>query len=129
MQTETATISIDRSADVVWGLVGEFGGLDTWMAGVDECRLVGDVRIVHTMGLEIEEKLIDRDPSARTITYSIVGGGAPVSEHSATITVTPTGDDASDVTWAVSTEPDDAAGFMRDVYQGALAHLKRHVEG
>lgn len=128
MQTETARIDIARPAEEVWALVGEFGGLDTWMAGVDRCEVDGDVRVVHTMGMQISERLVGRDAEARTITYAIEGEGAPVSEHRATIGVTDA-DGGCTVTWEVSVAPDEAAPMFRDIYQGALDHLKAHVEG
>ncbi len=129
MRTETASIDIAKPADEVWHLVGEFGGLDTWMSGIESCRVDGDVRTVSTMGMEIQEQLVSRDADAKAITYSIIGEGAPVEKHQATITVAETGADASRVTWDVSVEPDAAAGMFKDIYQGALDHLKSHVDG
>lgn len=127
MKTETATARIDRPAEEVWGLLGEFGGLETWLPGVEACVVDGDVRRVDTMGMTIEERLVDRNEAARVITYSIVSG-APVDTHEATITVVPVGAGSCDVTWSVSTNPHDAAGFMRDVYQGALDSVKAQLE-
>jgi len=129
MQTETASIDIAKPADEVWALVGEFGGLDTWMAGVDACVVDGDVRTVSTMGMEITERLVSRDADARAITYSIFGDGAPVESHQATITVAEAGDGASRVTWEVTVEPGEAVALFKDIYQGALDQLKAHVEG
>lgn len=129
MSTETARIEIAAPADEVWGLIGEFGGLDTWMAGVDSCEVDGDVRTVGTMGMKVQEQLVARDPEARTLTYSIVGEGAPVDEHRATISVAEADDGASVVTWAVTVVPVDATGMFKDIYQGALGHLKTHLEG
>ncbi len=129
MPTEPASIDIDATPEEVWALVGTFGGLDTWMAGVDSCEVEGDVRTIETMGMTIQEKLVSRDAEARTITYSIIGGGAPVDSHEATITVMekPGGD--THVTWAVGVMPADATPMFRDIYQGALDHLKAHLEG
>jgi carbon monoxide dehydrogenase subunit G len=129
VQTETARIDIAKPAAEVWALVGEFGGLDTWMTGVESCTVEGDVRTVETMGMTVTEKLVSRDADTRSITYSIVGEGAPVAAHEATITVHAAGADASEVTWAVSVEPDDAAPMFRDIYQGALGGLKDTLEG
>ncbi len=129
MQTETARIDIAKPADEVWALVGEFGGLDTWMAGVDSCTVEGDVRTIETMGMTLTEQLVGRDADARSITYSIVGEGAPVAKHEATITVLETGAGTSEVTWDVSVEPDEAAPMFKDIYQGALGQLKDTVEG
>lgn len=125
---EPASVDIDASPDEVWELVGTFGGLDNWMAGVDGCSVDGDVRTVETMGMTIQEKLVSRDADARTLTYAIVGEGAPVESHEATITVMEKPDGASHVTWAVGVVPAEATPMFRDIYQGALDHLKTHLE-
>lgn len=128
MKTESANVRIDKPAEEVWAVLGRFDGLENWLPGVESCTVDGDVRKVDTMGMVIEERLVDLNDAARTITYSIVAG-APVETHEATISVAPVGENASDVTWTVSTEPDDAAAFMRDVYQGALDAAKAKLEG
>lgn len=127
MKTEAAHIRIEKPVEEVWELIGRFEGVETWLPGVDACEVEGDVRKVNTMGMEIEERLVARNEAARTITYSIVSG-APVETHEATISAVPVGENAADVTWSVSTEPDDAAAFMRDVYQGALDAVKAQLE-
>ena len=129
MTDAPASIDIAASPTAVWDLVGTFGGLDTWMAGVDSCVVEGDVRTVETMGMKIQEKLVSRDEDARTITYSIVGEGAPVESHEATISVMETPDGGSHVTWAVGVVPVEANPMFVDIYQGALEHLKTHLEG
>ncbi|HMJ78260.1 MAG TPA: SRPBCC family protein [Iamia sp.] len=129
MQTETARIDIAKPAAEVWALVGEFGGLDTWMAGIDSCTVEGDVRTIETLGMTLTEQLVGRDAEGRSITYSIVGEGAPVAKHEATITVLDAGDGASEVTWDVSVEPDEAAAMFKDIYQGALGQVKTTLEG
>lgn len=128
MQTETARIDIAKPPAEVWALVGEFGGLDTWMAGVDSCVVEGDVRTIQTMGMTLTEQLVGKDDAARAITYSIVGEGKPVESHEATITVHEA-DGGSEVTWDVSIEPDAAAPMFKDIYQGALGELKAKLEG
>lgn len=129
MQTETARIDIAKPAAEVWALVGEFGGLDSWMAGIDSCTVDGDIRTIETMGMTLTEQLVGRDAEGRSITYSIVGEGAPVAKHEATITVLDAGDGVSEVTWDVSVEPDEAASMFKDIYQGALGQVKTTLEG
>lgn len=126
--TETAKIEIDATPEAVWAVAGEFGGLDTWMAGVESCEVDGDVRTVSTMGMNITERLIARDPDARSITYSVFGEGAPVTSHEATIRVAEA-DGGSEVTWEVTVEPVEAEAMFRDIYQGALEALRTHVDG
>lgn len=126
MQTETARTNVAAPPEEVWELVGTFGGLDTWMAGVDSCTVEGDVRTVGTMGMEIVERLVARDADARSITYAIESG-APVTSHQATITVHDA-DGGSEVTWEVSAEPDEMAAMMRDIYQGALDQVRARFD-
>jgi carbon monoxide dehydrogenase subunit G len=127
MATGTAEIDINRPADDVWAVVGDFGGIGEWMPGIDSCRVEGDNRILETMGMTITEALVARDDAARSLTYSIVGG-VPIESHRAVITVTPTGD-TSHVTWEVDARPDEMASFMTTTYQGSLDELKKRVEG
>ncbi len=99
MGTGTAEIDIDKGADDVWAVVGDFGGIGGWMPGIESCRVEGDDRILDTMGMTITEQLVSKDDAGRSLTYSIADG-APVETHEAVITVSPAGD-ASHVTWTV----------------------------
>jgi mxaD protein len=122
-----AEIDIDKPADAVWAVVGDFGGIGDWMPGIESCVVDGDDRILKMMGMEIIERLERRDDDAREIIYGIVGG-VPVGNHKATITVVPDGD-GSHVTWDVEVEPDDMTEMMHGVYQQSLQALKDHLGG
>jgi len=122
-----AEIRIDKPADAVWAVAGDFGGIGGWMPGVESCVVDGDDRILKMMGMEIIERLERRDEDAREIVYGIVGG-VPVENHKATITVVPEGD-ASVVTWDVEVEPDTMTDMMHQVYQQSLEALKGHLGG
>ena len=43
-------ISINRTPDEVWAVLGEFGGLDTWMDGVESCVVTGKTREIEIAG-------------------------------------------------------------------------------
>ena len=120
-------IDIARSADDVWAVAGDFGGLE-WMPGVDSCIVDGDERTLAMLGMEIVERQLRRDDADRTLTYGIVGGPLNVTHHEATISVTPRGDDAH-VTWTVDVDPDSLTDIMQQTYQGALEALKGRLEG
>jgi carbon monoxide dehydrogenase subunit G len=128
MASGTSEIDIDRSADDVWKVVGDFAGLAAWMPGIEKCTLNGDVRTIEMSGLEIGEKLVARDDAQRMLSYSIVSGPAPVDNHQATITVTPRGA-GSHVTWEVEVAPDGMLEMFSGIYQQSLDALKAHVEG
>jgi carbon monoxide dehydrogenase subunit G len=122
-----AEIKIDKPADEVWAVTGDFGGLGGWMPGIESCTLEGEDRLLKMMGMEITERLIRRDENERAIVYGIVGG-VPVGRHEATITVTPEGQ-SSLVTWDVDVEPDDMTDMMHQIYQQSLQALKDHLGG
>jgi mxaD protein len=120
-----AEVQIDKDPEKVWDVVGDFGGLSSWMPGVESCALVGDDRILKMMGLEITERLESRDDDERVLVYAIVGG-VPVINHKATITVADRGG-GSYVTWDVDIEPDEMTDIMVQTYQGALDALKEQL--
>jgi mxaD protein len=125
MGTARAEIDIAKPADEVWAVAGDFGGIASWMPGVESCVVTGDDRILKMMGLEITERLERRDEDERTMVYGIVGG-VPVGNHRATITVAPTSG-GSHVSWDVEVEPDTMTDLMYQTYQGALSALKEHL--
>ncbi len=122
-----AEIEIDKPADAVWAVTGDFGGIGGWMPGIDSCRVEGENRILETMGMTITERLVKKDDAGRALTYSIADG-APIETHEAVITVTPAGE-TSHVTWEVDATPDSMAELMTTIYQQSLDALKAHVEG
>jgi mxaD protein len=127
MATGQAAIDIKGSPDEVWAVVGDFGGIGGWMPGMDSCKVVGEDRILETLGMTITERLVSKDDGGRALTYAIVDG-APVESHQAVITVSPSGD-ASRVTWDVEAMPDEMADLMATIYQQALEALRTHIEG
>jgi carbon monoxide dehydrogenase subunit G len=126
MGSGTAVIDIDASADQVWKVAGDFGGIGAWMPGIESCRVEGDDRIIAMMGMTITERLVAKDDTGRSLTYTIADG-APVESHQATITVIPTGE-TSHVTYDVAATPDEMSDLMVGLYQQALEALKAHVE-
>jgi carbon monoxide dehydrogenase subunit G len=123
-----AEIKIDKPADAVWALTGDFGGIGGWMPGIDSCVLEGDDRVLKMMGMEITERLQSRDDDGREIVYAIVAGVPGVTNHKGTITVVPDGQ-GSFVTWDVEIEPDEMTDMMTQIYQQSLQALKDHLGG
>jgi hypothetical protein len=121
-----AEITIDRPADDVWAVIGNFGEL-TWMPGVETCELDGDDRILGMFGMRIVERQFSRNDEDRTLTYGIVDGDMKPEVHRATVTVMPAGS-GSFVTWDVETD-DNMVEVMQGAYSGALGALKEQLEG
>lgn len=122
-----AEVTIARSPEDVWALVGQFESLGEWMPGIDACEIDGDVRKLQMMGMEIHEQLKDRDEAAKRISYSIVKSPMPLEHHLATLTVTPDGD-GSRLEWAYEVRPDDMAAAFGPVYEGSAQTVKQILE-
>ncbi len=115
-------VTIGATPDEVWAKVGDFGGVELLFPAIESFRLEGDERVIGMFGMEIRERLVTRDDSTRTLSYSVVGG-VPVESHLATIVVEPDGA-GSKVTWSYDVTPDEMAPIFGDTYKAALASLE-----
>jgi mxaD protein len=115
-------VTVNATPDAVWEKVGNFGGVADFFPGIDSFRLEGDERVIGMFGMEIRERLVERDEATRTISYSVVAG-VPIESHKATITVEAEGE-GSKVTWAYDVTPDEMAPIFGDTYKGALAAVE-----
>lgn len=125
---------IGASADAVWAVVGDFGGLVTTLGGSAEVEGdgIGQLRTIKFGSHVVVERLEELDPDARSITYVILQRGPlPVRDYRATMELAPAGDSACTLTWFSDFEPegaseDDAIKAVRGVYDGGIAGLQRH---
>jgi len=103
-----------HSADKVWAITGNFGGLKEWLPGILACRVEGSgaadtggdaVRIVDVFdGSVTKERLEAFDAARRTYSYSILEakGFDASSEYFATFTVTPLDANSCRINWGAS---------------------------
>jgi len=122
MAKEQIEMEIAASADEVWRKVGDFGAVGDFLPGIDNVVLEGDDRVIGMLGMEIRERLIERDDRARSLTYSVVDG-VPVEQHRATVAVAADGH-GSRVTWSFDVVPDEMAPIFADTYRKALEALR-----
>jgi len=128
MASGKAETSIARKPDDVWNVLRDFGGLATYMPGVDACTVDGDVRTIETMGIEIKEQLRDLDDDTRRISYSVIESPmANLVSHLATIAVDPEGD-GTHLTYAVDVEPDELLALFVGTYEASVVALKKQFE-
>jgi hypothetical protein len=97
------------------------------MPGVDACRVDGDIRVLSVFGMDISEKLIERDDAKRFLEYSIVESPLAAEYHLGRIQVYEDGT-GSRVTWLVEVTPDSLTDLLAGTYQQALDALKAHLE-
>lgn len=125
------TVDLPASAGEVWALVGDFNGLPRWNPGVERSDLSnGGKRRTLTLkvGGSVVEDLLHRDETARTISYSIIESGVPVSSHRATMSVVDLGPKRCTVHWRCEFEPKgvDAAtveGIFSTILDRGLSQL------
>lgn len=133
MTTVRETQSLNASADDVWSVIGDFGGLHNWHPAVAACEVIqeGPARIRHLTlgdGSKIVERLDAHDGATKSYTYSITDAGPlPVANYQSTIQVTGDGDSAT-VNWHSEFDPSgaseaDAQGAISGVYTGGFAAL------
>src|SRR5690242_25703 len=127
MASGSTETSIARDPDAVCTVVGDFGGLKSWLPGIDECTLEGDDRVLSMMGMTLRERLLKRDDTKHSITYGIVEAPMQIDKHEATVTITPA-DGGSLVTWDVEVVPDNLLDIFVQTYAGGLESLKKNVE-
>jgi len=125
MAAGAVDVTLTATPDAAWKVVGDFGGVADFFPGIESFRLEGDDRIIGMFGMEIRERLLSRDETTRTISYSVVEG-VPIDSHQATITVVPDGE-GSKVTWAYDVTPDEMAPIFGDTYKAALASLESNL--
>ncbi len=124
MAAQELTIEIPATPDAVWAVVGDFGAVADYFPGIEALRMEGDDRLLTTFGIEVRERLVDRDEVSRTITYSVVDG-APFESHRSQISVEPS-DAGSRVVWQFEVAPDEMLPLLADQYAKALEGLEAH---
>ena len=146
----TKSVTVNASADKVWGKVRDFGGLNTWHPAVASDKIVegtdnkvGAVRVLTLKdGGTIKEKLLAHDDLRHSFKYGILEGVLPVSNYASTLTVASEGKNKAKVTWsgtfqrkntgpAPAANEDDktATDTISSVYQAGLDNLKKITEG
>lgn len=132
-RTLKRTAVIMASPEQVWDLVGDFHGLADWHPQVPPSTAGEDaaVRVFAIDGKVLaRERLLSRDPGARSYTYTVLDPMLPVTEYVATLAVLPHDSGATEVVWsahyraAEETVPQVEAVFGDGTYGSGLAALQ-----
>lgn len=100
---------VDAIPATVWAIVADFADVN-WIpvAGVVEVEGegIGMRRLIHGSGTTpVAETLTSMDPDRMELGYSIANNPLPVKRFDALVSVRPTGDAATTVTWNVDYDP------------------------
>jgi carbon monoxide dehydrogenase subunit G len=124
---------IEASADAVWNLFRDFGGIQRFSKEIQSVTVegegVGAVRTLTMGALSLKERLEAFDDPGRRLQYSIVAGPLPFSDYLATIQVSEEGD-AARVDWSSSFEPKgvteaQAQGMVEGIYRSGLKGIRK----
>ncbi len=136
-----ASLSVSMSTELdaapadVWKVVGDFGGLDSFVEAVESTDVEGEgVGAVRTLnlpeGAKVVETLEALDADAMSLSYRIDESPLPVEGYSSTMTVSELEGGRSKVEWSSTFKakgaPDaDAQKAISDIYDMGFAGLKK----
>jgi len=125
---------VEASAEKVWELFRDFGGLQRFSPQIEKVTVAGQgIGAVRTLslpgGTTLQERLEAFDDAGRRLQYAIVAGPIPVASYLATIEVKDEGK-ACRIDWSSNFEPkgmtdDQARGMIEGVYKGGIAGVKK----
>lgn len=127
---------IDASADTVWNLVQDFGGIMSWSNGAFhglsvEGDGIGAIRTINvTSELQVQEQLKAHDDQGKQFTYAIIGDSPlPMRDYLATMKIVPIDDSSCTVDWSATFEPDveaeKAIAIVEGIYNNGIAGIKK----
>jgi hypothetical protein len=127
------SVSVDVAVppERAWSVIGDPCGVPTWYHAYVSCEVDGDRRTLRRAdGVELTERLLQRDDDRRTYTYSVIAG-VPLRQHHARFTVDPAPGGCR-IIWETSAEHLDPEVNMEERLAGrqreALEGLKGLLE-
>ena len=126
---------IGASAESVWELVRDFGGIVKWGGGAVtdvavEGEGIGAVRTITVAGgATLQERLEAYDEAGRSFSYSFTGELLlPLNDYLATLTVVAVGSASCRVEWGSSFEPngvseEQAIGMVEGIYRNGIGGI------
>ena len=125
---------VEATADKVWELFRDFGGIQRFSSGFEKVEVTGSgIGAVRTItlpgGVALQERLEAFDDRGRKLQYAIVGGPIPVANYLATIEVKDEGK-ACRIDWSSHFEAkgisdDQGRAMIEGVYKSGIAGVKK----
>lgn len=132
MQEVKINGTINTSANKVWELVSDFGGLDNFVEAVTKCSIDGQgVGAVRTLTLQdggvVKEKLESRNDEKRVLKYSIVESPMPIKNYKGRMEVNRLSETTSEFTWSSTFDAEE--GTEKEMKQALAGLYSVGVEG
>jgi hypothetical protein len=119
-------ILIDANPADVWEALCDFGAVHERLVPgfVVAARMDGGDRLVtFASGVEVRERLVDRDDGARRLVWTILDG--PYAHHNGAAQVFADGQERTRFVWVTDLLPDDMAGRTEELMEQASAVMER----
>jgi len=131
MGTVRRQVTIHRSPDDVWAVVGDPSTIHTWFPGMADSTVTttdeGMTRTITTdSGLPLPEQIVTIDPILRRFQYRLTS--PIVRDHLGTVDVFALEDGHSLVSYGTDCEPEAVALMIGGATGAALHELRRQLE-
>lgn len=136
MGTVEKSIEIQAPAEEVWQLIGNTGGISTWVPALSGSEVSDDGHVRScTMqdGTKFYEDILKQDDAAREYEYAVRDGVMPMTGFRGNIKVDGNGA-SSKVVWkakftAAGISEDEAVEMIGGIYDQGLQTAKQALEG
>ena len=127
--------AVEASADRVWALLRDFGGIARFARGIESCEVEGQgVGAVRTLGmaggLRLQERLEAFDDPGRSLSYAIIGANPlPFDRYFSTVKVVEESAGRCSVEWSGRYDakgPEaDVARMVEGIYRGGIKGIQK----
>jgi uncharacterized protein YndB with AHSA1/START domain len=133
MPTISTSVTVDAAPQDVRAVLSDLTATRSWLPGVVEARMDGDVRICRMVdGQEVRERILE--VSEDRLRFEHLRVALPVRNSSGTFTVQPVDSAATVVVLELAFEPLDSAltdqltSGIHDAFAQALQSLRTYIE-
>ena len=134
MTTVNVSETVAASADAVWGVMSDFGGIEP-NEMISSCTVEGSgVGAVRTIGLngggEVIERLESQDDGALKFSYAIINKSPlPVGNYISTVKISDAGNGSTNVDWsstfdAMGAPEADVIKLIQGVYKVGIQRVR-----
>ena len=134
----TVTEQINTTAEAVWDVLRNFGGIKRYRPALESCEVegsgVGAVRtLVFPGGMVVKERLERHDDVGRSFGYSILDGSGPMKDGQVNVEVRAAGD-VCEVSWRATFTPDgvpeeELSNMLDGLYRAGIQGIRDLLSG
>jgi uncharacterized protein YndB with AHSA1/START domain len=133
--TLSRSVVVAAPPNKVWAAIGPFCAIGQWHPAIGSCAISGKGKPTRTLvtrdgQAKFVELQVARSEAAHSYSYSFTSAPVPVTHYVSTFSVSPSGKDASLVTWKSEYIPNEgqaaaAAAALTGIYESGLAAIQK----